>query len=131
MSICYFVCIHHFSKKGLEGVFLKNIVCYPYTYVYTTMCSHVHIIGSRNNTYYVKMNSFIIHNMHDETVREDPHKKVFFLVVGPLRFYLPYTNGLVVHVTFLFFFFSLIIAWNGCWHFFLFLPNFWTKTAGF
>ena len=64
------------------------------------MCSHVHIIGSRNNTYYVKMNSFIIHNMHDETVREDTHKKVFFLVVGPLRFYPPYTNGLLVYATF-------------------------------
>ena len=32
--------------------------------------------------------------------REDTHKKVFFLVVGPLRFYPPYTNGLVVHATF-------------------------------
>ena len=30
-------------------------------------------------------------------LREDTHKKVFFLVVGPLRFYPPYTNGLVVH----------------------------------
>ena len=39
-------------------------------------------------------------------------KKVFFLVVGPLRFYPPYTNGLVVHATF-FPFFCLIIAW--CW----------------
>ena len=29
------------------------------------------------------------------------HIKIeFFLVVGPLRFYPPYTNGLVVHVTF-------------------------------
>ena len=39
--------------------------------------------------------------------REDTHKKVFFLVVGPLRFYSPYTNGLVVHATsfFLFTFF--------------------------
>ena len=30
---------------------------------------------------------------------EDTHKKVFFLVVGPLRGYPPYTNGLVVHAT--------------------------------
>ena len=37
-------------------------------------------------------------------------KKVFFLVVGPLRFYPPYTNGLVVHDTFFYFFFSLIMA---------------------
>ena len=27
------------------------------------------------------------------------HQKVAFLVVGPLRFYPPYTNGLVVHAT--------------------------------
>ena len=30
-------------------------------------------------------------------------KKVCFLVDGPLRFYPPYTNGLVVHATFFFF----------------------------
>ena len=30
-------------------------------------------------------------------LREDTHKKSVFLVVGPLRFYPPYTNGLVVH----------------------------------
>ena len=29
-------------------------------------------------------------------LRKDTNKKVFFLVVGPLRFYPPYTNGLVV-----------------------------------
>ena len=34
------------------------------------------------------------------SLREDTHKKGFFLVVGPLRVYPPYTNGLVVHVTF-------------------------------
>ena len=28
------------------------------------------------------------------------------------------------------FFFSLIMAWNGFWQFFLFLPNFCAKTAG-
>ena len=28
-------------------------------------------------------------------------------------------------------FFSLIISWNGFWRFFLFLPDFWAKTAGF
>ena len=33
-------------------------------------------------------------------LREDTHKKVFFLVVGPPRFYPPYTNGLVVHAPF-------------------------------
>ena len=32
------------------------------------------------------------------SLREDTHKKkVFFLVIGPLRFYPPYSNGLVVH----------------------------------
>ena len=36
-------------------------------------------------------------------IKEDTHKKkFFFLVVGPLRFYPPYTNGLVVHATFFF-----------------------------
>jgi len=34
-------------------------------------------------------------------------KKVVLLVVGPLRFYPPYTNGLVVHATFFFFFLVL------------------------
>ena len=37
-----------------------------------------------------------------DRLREDTHKKVFFLVVGPLWFYPPYTNGLVVHATFFF-----------------------------
>ena len=55
-------------------------------------------------------------------------KKCLFLVVGPLRVYPLYTNGLVVHATF-FLFFCLIIAWNFD-NFFLFLPNFWAKTAG-
>ena len=32
-------------------------------------------------------------------LREDTHKSVFFLVVGPLRVYPPYTHGLVVHAT--------------------------------
>ena len=50
---------------------------------------------------------------------------------GPLRFYPPYINGLVVHTPFFFsLFFSLIIAWNWCWQFF-FLSNFWAKKAGF
>ena len=35
--------------------------------------------------------------------REDTH---FFLVVGPLRFYPPYTNGIVVHATFFLYFFD-------------------------
>ena len=34
-------------------------------------------------------------------LREDTHKKVVFLVVGPRRFYPPNTNGLVVHATYL------------------------------
>ena len=68
------------------------------------------------------------HNIMIKRIREDTHKKVFFLVVGPLRFYLPYTNGLMVLPPF-FLFFSLIIAWNGFWQFFLFLPNFWAKPA--
>ena len=41
-------------------------------------------------------------------VREDTQKKVFFLVAGPLRFYPPYTNGLVVHATFFFFLFLVL-----------------------
>ena len=51
-------------------------------------------------------------------------KKVFFFVVGPLRFYPPYTYGLEVHAIF-FFFVLYVIAWNGFWQFYLFLPNFW------
>ena len=35
-------------------------------------------------------------------------------MVGPLRFYPPYTYGLVVHATFFIFFFVL----NGFWQFF-------------
>ena len=35
-------------------------------------------------------------------LREDTHKKKCFLVVGPLEFYPPNTNGLVVHATFFF-----------------------------
>ena len=56
-------------------------------------------------------------------LREDKNKtNKNFLVVGPLRFYPPYTNGFMVHAPL--FFFSLII-------FFQFLPNFWAETAGF
>ena len=43
----------------------------------------------------------------EDMLREDTHKKSVFLVVGPLRFYPPYTNGLVVNATFFFFFFVL------------------------
>jgi len=32
--------------------------------------------------------------------KKKKRKKKKFLVVGPLRFYPPYTNGLVVHTTF-------------------------------
>ena len=35
----------------------------------------------------------------DRLLREDTHKKKFFIVIRPLRFYPPYTNGLVVHAT--------------------------------
>ena len=67
--------------------------------------------------------------MNQREVREDTHKKsVYFLVVVPLRFNPPYTNGLVVHATFFFFFF---LVFYGFWQFFLFLPNFWAKTARF
>ena len=67
------------------------------------------------------------HNL--KWLREDTHKKkIVFSVVGPLRFYPPYINGLVVHAT-LFYFFCLIIAWNN-WQFFFF-SNFWAKKAGF
>ena len=34
------------------------------------------------------------------------NKNSVFLVVGPLRFYPPYTNGLVVHATFFLFIFN-------------------------
>ena len=57
-------------------------------------------------------------------------KKCFFLVVGPLRYYPPYTNGLVVHTTFFLLFFSLIIVSNGFRQFF-FLLQFWAKKGKF
>ena len=49
-------------------------------------------------------------------------------MVGPLRFYPPYTNGLMVHDTF---FFCLIMAWNGLWQFFFFFPIFGLKQPDF
>ena len=55
-------------------------------------------------------------------------KKVLFLEVGPLRFYPPYPNGLVVQATF--FSFIFIIAWNGFWPFF-FTNFFWLKESDF
>ena len=51
-------------------------------------------------------------------LREDTHKKVVFLVVGPLRFYPPYTEGFFSNNSLkriLTFFFS----------------NFWAKKTGF
>ena len=59
-------------------------------------------------------------------VMEDTHKKSIFLVFGPLRFYPPYTKGLVVHVNFFF-----LKPETDFDNFFLFLPNFLAKTAGF
>ena len=53
------------------------------------------------------------------------------LVVGPLRFYPSYTNGVVLHATFFSFFFSLIIAWIGIWQFFFFFPIFVLKQPDF
>ena len=47
----------------------------------------------------IKRRTFIF---YAASLREDTHKKrLFFSVVGPIRFYPPYTNGLVVHATFL------------------------------
>ena len=39
-------------------------------------------------------------NLFFNVLREDTHKKSFFLLVGPLRIYPPFTNDLVVHATF-------------------------------
>ena len=60
-------------------------------------------------------------------LREDTHKKVAFLVVGPLRVYPLYTNGLVVNATFFLVFFSVIIDWNGFWQFFSSSPIYGLK----
>ena len=49
-------------------------------------------------------------------LREYTYKKVLLWVVGLLRFYTPYTNGLVVPASF---FSSLMKASNGFWQFFL------------
>ena len=65
-------------------------------------------------------------------IREDIQKKCIFLVVGPLRFYPPYTNGLVVQATFFsFFFFQSYNSLKRILTIFLFLSNFCAKTAGF
>ena len=60
-------------------------------------------------------------------LREDTHKKSVSLVVGPLRFYPPYANGLVVHAPFFSFF--LTIAWNGFWQ--KKFSNFLAKRVGY
>ena len=52
-------------------------------------------------------------------------------MVGPLRFYPPYPNGLVVHATFLKKIFSLINSLKRILTIFFLLPIFWAKTAGF
>ena len=51
---------------------------------------------SKSIEYTLKMYVYVL-------LKEDTHKKSVILVVGPLRFYPPYTNGLVVHATFFFF----------------------------
>ena len=45
-------------------------------------------------------------SMFCNIIREDTNK-IIFLVVGPLRFFPPYTNDLVVHASFFSFFFLL------------------------
>ena len=55
-------------------------------------------------------------------VREDT-------MVGPLRFYPPYTNGLVVNATF--FFFSLIMPETDFYNFFFFFTIFGLKQPNF
>ena len=58
-------------------------------------------------------------------VREDTHiKKVFFLVVGPVRFYPHYTNGLVVHAIFDFFYFQSYNSLKRILKFFSFSSQF-------
>ena len=77
----------------------------------------------------MRYNKFITFSCLKGAVREDTHKKSVFLVVGPIRFYPPYTNGLVVHATF----FSFFLSYNSLKRIltiFLFLPKFWAKTAG-
>ena len=60
------------------------------------------------------------------------HKKNVFLVVGPLRFHPPYTNGLVVHATFfLSFLFSLVMPETDFYNFFFFFPIFGLKLPNF
>ena len=55
-------------------------------------------------------------------------KKSFFFVVGPLRFYPQYINGLVVHAPF---FFTLILALYGFRQFISIFPNFWLNFLHF
>ena len=74
--------------------------------------------------------SLILSLYHLVCIREDTHKKNIFFLVGPLIFYPPYTNGLVVYATFSSFF-SLIVARNGFLQFIHFSPNFLAKNPGF
>ena len=52
--------------------------------------------------------------------------KFFFLVVGPLRFFPPYTNDLVVHASFFSFF-----SYYSLKRILPFFLHFWAKKAGF
>ena len=63
-----------------------------YEYIYAMVKVKMSICNDK----YVKIHRIYV------LLREDTHKKSVILVVGPLGFYPPYSNGLVVHATFFF-----------------------------
>ena len=68
------------------------------------MAKHFSVLIASNEINHGFETNYFVYRLFVE--REDTHKKSVFFSGGTLRFYPPYTNGLVVH----FFFFSLVIA---------------------
>ena len=90
----------------------------------------------RIQSIYLVSSLVLTHGEGEKTVKKDfflggygkTHiKKKFFLVVGPPRFYPPYTYVLVVHATF----FLFIITYTDFDNFFFFYPIFGLKQPDF
>ena len=94
---------HIQRKKGYQkSLFIVSLTQYSYIYIHVHMYRCKLQIKWEDKTY-----TFTLSHYHLVCIREDTHKKNVFLVVGPLKFYPPYTNGLVVHATFFLFFLVL------------------------
>ena len=68
---------------------------------------NVYLFRTDSATYWLGYKTY-----NDLQVIREHIKKVFFLLVGPQRFFPPYTT-ISGPCHFFFFFFSLIMAWNG------------------